>query len=34
MAKKAKTVLNWNPQKTLEYSIETAYTWEKTLTKE
>lgn len=32
--KKAKTVLNWNPQKTLEYSIETAYTWEKTLTKE
>ena len=32
--KKAKTVLNWNPQKTLEYSIETAYTWEKTLTKD
>lgn len=32
--KKAKTVLNWNPQKNLEYSIETAYTWEKTLTKD
>lgn len=29
--KKAKSTLNWDPQKSLEYSIEKAYTWEKTL---
>ena len=28
---KAKKVLNWNPDKTLENSIQTAYEWEKTL---
>lgn len=26
---KAKTTLGWNPSKTLEYSIKTAYNWEK-----
>jgi UDP-glucose 4-epimerase len=29
--RKAKSTLNWDPQKSLEYSIEKAYTWEKTL---
>ena len=27
--KKAKEILNWSPQKTLEQSIQTAYNWEK-----
>ena len=31
---KAKEVLGWNPQKTLKYSVEKAYNWEKTLNKE
>lgn len=32
--KKAKEILNWQPDKTLEKSIESAYLWEKTLNKE
>ena len=28
---KIKSVLNWNPQKTLEHSIKTAYDWERVL---
>lgn len=31
---KAKSILGWNAQKSLEYSIEKAYAWEKTLQKE
>lgn len=31
---KAKEILGWNPQKTLEYSVEKAYEWEKILSKE
>ena len=31
---KARTVLGWNAQKSLEYSIEKAYAWEETLQKE
>ncbi len=30
---KAKMILNWRPQKNLEYSIKTAYAWEKKLSK-
>lgn len=30
---KAKEVLNWNPQKNLEYSVKTAYDWEKSFNK-
>lgn len=29
--KKAKDILGWQPDKTLDYSIKTAYAWEKTL---
>ena len=28
---KAKSVLGWEPKNTLEYSIETAYKWEKVI---
>ena len=31
---KAKKILNWYPQNSLEYSIKTAYEWEKSLQKE
>lgn len=31
---KAKEVLGWNPEKTLEESIKTAYSWETSLQKE
>ena len=31
---KAKQILNWQPNKTLEESIKTAYSWEKSLNKE
>ena len=31
--KKAKNILNWNPDKTLDDSIKTAYEWEKVLSK-
>lgn len=31
---KAKQILNWQPQKTMEESIKTAYCWEKSLNKE
>lgn len=30
---KARMILNWRPQKNLEYSIKTAYAWEKKLSK-
>lgn len=32
-AKKAKTVLNWNPKRTIEDSIKSAYDWEKEMQK-
>jgi len=32
--RKAKEVLNWVPEKSLNYSIEKAYNWEKTLSRE
>ena len=31
---KAKEILNWNPSKNLEYSVKTAYNWERNLNKE
>ena len=30
---KAKSVLNWEPKNNLEYSVKTAYEWEKSLNK-